>query len=118
MTRRASKATVPRKRRKVLSGDRHVIERAFASPAGFGGHPAIATVFFAAPGAPDHLSAARESLIEEQAVKAAATAWDNILVTRFLAPDVFQLRRAVARFVTSFRARLGGAPVMPRFWSL
>lgn len=101
-----------------LSGDRSVIARALASPAGFGGHPAIATVFFAAPGAPDHLAHAREILEDVQTVKAAATAWDNILVTRFVAADVFQLRRAVARFVTGLRAHLGRAPVMPRFWSL
>lgn len=101
-----------------LSGDRQVIGRALASPAGFGGHPAVATVFYAAPGAPDSLAAARDILGDREAVKAAATAWDNILVARFLAPDVFLLRRAVARFAAAFRAHLGRAPVMPRFWSL
>ena len=100
------------------SGDRDAIGRALASPAGFSGHPAIATLFFAAPCAPDSLAHSREVLAGETNVKAAATAWDNILVARFLSPDVFELRRAVVRFVTSFRAHLGRAPVMPRFWSL
>jgi urease accessory protein len=92
--------------------------RVLHSPAGFGGHPAIATVFYAAPDAPAHLATAREILEGVTSAKAAATAWDNILVTRFLASDIFLLRRATARFITGFRAHLGFAPVMPRFWSL
>lgn len=100
------------------SGDAGILAKALASPAGFGGHPAIGTVFYAAPNAPEHLSSAREILEGEAKVKAATTAWDNLLVVRMLAPDAFTLRRAAARFITGFRAHLGLAPVMPRFWSL
>lgn len=94
------------------------IAKALASPAGFGGHPAIASVFYAAPNAPEHLATARDILEGETKAKTAATAWDNLLVVRMLAPDALTLRCAAARFITGFRARLGFAPVMPRFWSL
>lgn len=96
------------------------IRRALASPAGFGGHPAIATVFHAAGDAQDRLSEARAILehAPEASVRCAATTLDSLLIARFLALDAFTLRRSVARFVTGFRATLGRAPVMPRFWSL
>lgn len=100
------------------SGDAEDITQPLHSPAGFGGHPAIGTVFYAAPNAPEHLSSAREILESEAKAKAATTAWDNLLVVRMLAPDAFTLRRAAAHFITGFRAHLGLAPVMPRFWSL
>lgn len=96
------------------------IQRALASPAGFGGHPAIATVFHSAPDAQDRLSEAREILASAPGttVRSAATTLDGLLLARFLAPDAFTLRRNVAHFVTGFRTALGRAPVMPRFWSL
>jgi urease accessory protein len=100
------------------SGNVELLGKALHSPAGFGGYPAIGTVFYAAPDAPAHLAKVREILEGEAGAMAAATAWDNILVTRILAADVFDLRRAAARFITGFRAHLGQAPVMPRFWSL
>lgn len=100
------------------SGDAEDITQPLHSPAGFGGHPAVATVFYAAPAAPGHLATARELLEGEDKAKTAASAWENILVVRILSADVFQLRRAAARFITGFRAHLGYAPVMPRFWSL
>ncbi len=95
-----------------------LLQKALQSPAGFGGHPAIGTIFYAAPDAPSHLVTARDILEGEAGAKAAATAWDNILVARFLAADIFLLRRAAARFITGFRAHLGQAPVMPSLWSL
>ncbi|MCB9930378.1 MAG: urease accessory protein UreD [Alphaproteobacteria bacterium] len=95
------------------------VGRALASPAGFGGHPAIATVFHAAPDAEARLTEARALLDRTpETVRAAATALDGLLVVRFLAPDAFLLRQSVARFVTGFRVHVGRAPVMPRFWSL
>ena len=96
-----------------------LINRTLASPAGFGGYPAIATVFHAAPEAETRLAAAR-TIIEHipDTARAAATALDGLLIARFLAPDAFTLRQSVAQFVTGFRAHLGRAPVMPRFWSL
>jgi len=77
-------------------------------------------VFHAAPDAEERLSDARAILhgVPGTAVRSAATALDGLLLARFLAPDAFTLRRAVAHFVTGFRAALGRAPVMPRFWSL
>ena len=96
-----------------------LINRTLASPAGFGGYPAIATVFHAAPEAETRLAATR-TIIEHipDTARAAATALDGLLIARFLAPDAFTLRQCVAQFVTGFRAHLGRAPVMPRFWSL
>lgn len=99
--------------------ERNDIARALASPAGFGGYPAIATVFYAADGAEARLAEAR-ALLEgiPGTTRAAATALDGLLIARFLAPDAFTLRQSVTQFVTGFRAHLGRAPVMPRFWSL
>lgn len=95
------------------------VARTLASPAGFGGYPAIATVFHAATGAEARLAEARALLARTpDTARAAATTLDGLLVARFLAPDAFTLRQSVARFVTGFRATLGRAPVMPRFWSL
>ncbi len=96
------------------------IQRALASPAGFGGQPAIATVFHAAAAAETRLAEARGILERAPGTttRAATTAFDGLLIARFLAPDAFTLRRSVAHFVTGFRAALGRAPVMPRFWSL
>ncbi len=103
----------------VLRLGERSIARTLASPVGFGGYPAIATVFHAAAGTESHLPAAR-ALLEQmpQATRAAATTLNDLLITRFLAPDAFTLRQSVARFITGFRATLGRAPVMPRFWSL
>ena len=96
------------------------VASALASPVGFGGHPAIATVFYAAGDAEERLGEARAILDGGAATTAhtAATAFDGLLLARFLAPDAFALRRSVAHFITGFRAALGRAPVMPRFWSL
>ncbi len=103
----------------ALRLEEHSVGRALASLAGFGGYPAIATVFHAAPAAESRLAEAR-GLLERTpaAVRTAATAFDGLLVIRFLAPDAFRLRQCVARFVSGFRACLARAPVMPRFWSL
>ena len=95
------------------------IQCGLASPAGFGGYPAIATVFYAAANAEIRLTEAR-ALLEDlpKTARAAATALDGLLIARFLTPDAFTLRQSVASFVRAFRASLGRASVMPRFWSL
>jgi urease accessory protein len=92
-------------------------EGALQSSVGFGGYMAIGTILYAAPDAEQQLPTARD-ILDGSASKCAATAWDNLLIVRILAADVFQLRTSAAHFVTGFRAHLGRAPVMPRFWSL
>ena len=85
---------------------------------GFGGHMAVGTILYAAPNAESCLGQARAILDAGLPAKCAATAWDGKLIVRMLANDVQSLRAATAHFIRAFRAHLGRAPVMPRFWSL
>ena len=101
-----------------LSGDRSVIGRAMGAVAGFHSRPAVGTILYAAPNAESCLGQARAILDAGLPAKCAATAWDGKLIVRMLANDVQSLRAATAHFIRAFRAHLGRAPVMPRFWSL
>lgn len=82
---------------------------ALARPALLGPNRAFATLLHAAPDAEARLAEARACLAGE----AAASAWDGRLVVRWVAPDGFALRQALARFLAGFR----GAG-LPRVWSL
>jgi len=80
-----------------------------AAPATFAGARAAATLVYAAPDAEDRLDAFRGVLTE----RSAASAWDGLLVARFLAEDGFALRRALAPALEHLR----GAP-LPRVWTM
>jgi urease accessory protein len=75
-----------------------------------GGGRAVATVLHVAPGAEGRRDEARAAL-DGAASECGVSAWDGILLARFLSPDPQALRADLARFVT----RLRGAP-MPRSW--
>lgn len=75
-----------------------------------GGHRALATLLYAAPDATTRIDAAREWL-DGGACESGASAWNGLLVVRWLAPSIGALRRDAARFMTALR----GAP-MPRVW--
>jgi urease accessory protein len=74
------------------------------------GGRAVATILHVAPDAEGRREDARAAL-DGAASECGVSAWDGILLARFLSPDPQALRADVARFVT----RLRGAP-MPRSW--
>lgn len=82
------------------------------SVATLGGNRALATMIYVAPDAEDRLSQARD-LLDFTDVEAAASAWNGMLVIRFLAVDAFPLRAALTAFLTQFR----GAE-LPRVWHM
>ena len=79
------------------------------------GARAVATLLLVAPGAEAVLERARGLLPAGDAshVRAAASAWGGRLVLRFMAGDLMEMKRAVARVL----AGLPGASV-PRIWQL
>ncbi len=74
------------------------------------GARALATFLHIAPDAERQLEAAREALAGA-ASECGATAFDGMLLARFLGADPQALRADIARFIEAFR----GAP-MPRSW--
>lgn len=79
-------------------------------PAIAAGAGALATLVVAAPDAEARLDAARE-ILAEAPCEAGLSAWNGILVARFLAPDAARLRAAAVPLIEGLR----GAP-MPRVW--
>jgi urease accessory protein len=90
-----------------LSGQ---IDEALARPALGGGARAAATLLHIGPGAEARAGAARESLADA-ASDFGASAFDGMLVARFLSQDPRSLRADLSRLVEEFR----GAP-LPRSW--
>ncbi|MEM7721802.1 MAG: urease accessory protein UreD [Pseudomonadota bacterium] len=84
---------------------------AAASPAGLYGAIAVATLSLFSPTAADRLDALRNALPTD--IRAAASAWDGRVTARFLAPEAFPLRKAVARVLPI----LTDAP-LPRVWQI
>lgn len=80
-------------------------------PAGLGRAVAVATLTLMARDAEDRLDALRAVLPRE--VRAAASAWDGRLTARFMAPEAYPLRRAVARVVENVTR----GP-LPRVWQI
>lgn len=90
-----------------LSG---AIGDALDRPTVAGGNRALATLLYAAPDATARIEAAR-GWLGGGACECGASAWNGLLVVRWLAPSIGALRRDAARFMTALR----GAP-MPRVW--
>jgi urease accessory protein len=90
-----------------LDGD---ITRILAHKAVASGARAWATAIAAGPGVEARLEEAR-GLIEAEGIEAGASAWNNILVARFLASDPRPLRNCLVRFLMAWR----GAPA-PAHW--
>ncbi|SFI36971.1 urease accessory protein UreD [Jannaschia pohangensis] len=92
-------------------------ERLVLGPGVFGGNGplgtarAFATLVLVSPGAADALAPLRDVLPKDEAVEAAASAWDGRLVVRMLAAEAAPLRRALIRAIVTLR----GTPV-PRVW--
>ncbi|MBV9079066.1 MAG: urease accessory protein UreD [Methylobacteriaceae bacterium] len=79
-------------------------------PALGGGCRAVATLLHLAPDAPARLDEAR-ALLQASVAPCAASAWNGLLLVRWLAPEIGALHRDLARFMTAFR---GAA--LPRAW--
>lgn len=84
-----------------------------AGAAGLDGAVAVATLSLFAPDAPDRLARLRAVLPADGPVRAAASGWDGRVVARFMAPEAWPLRVAVARAVQT----LTDGP-LPRVWQI
>lgn len=82
-----------------------------ANRATLNGNRAMTTLVYVAPDAEQRLVQARALLPTD--IEAAASAWNGLLVARFLAPDAQPLRAALIAFLTEFRGR-----AMPRVWHM
>jgi urease accessory protein len=86
------------------------IAAALARPAVGKGARAVATFLHVGPDAEAQVEAVR-AMLDDASSECGVSAWDGILLARFLSPDPQALRSDLARFVTRFR----GLPV-PRSW--
>jgi len=88
------------------------VRQAFARPMVLDGNRAMATVRYIAPDAHARLDEMR-SLLAESAIPAAASAWNGLMLVRFVAPDGYCLNRELVRVLAAFR----NGP-LPRAWML
>jgi urease accessory protein len=99
--------------RLVFAEDVHLggfVEKTLGRKAVGAGARALATVLYVGPDAEARREEARAALDGARA-ECGASAWDGMLVARFLSPDPQVLRADLVRFLERFR----GAP-MPRSW--
>ncbi|HEY8579651.1 MAG TPA: urease accessory protein UreD, partial [Beijerinckiaceae bacterium] len=92
-----------------LAGD---AARLLAAPATGGGARAFGALVYAAPDAADALDALRGALAAAEGCEAAATAFDGLVIARFIAHDGAAARAALARALALLPH---AAP--PRSWS-
>lgn len=83
-----------------------------ARPAVAAGGVALGTCLYVAPDAQERLEEAR-SLLETCACECGASAWNGLLVARFIGRDIETLRRDATSFLMGFT----GSP-LPRVWGL
>jgi urease accessory protein len=93
------------------------------APAGLGGARASAMIVHAAPDAAGRLDAAREiqdaGLASLPGLRGGATAFNNLLILRWLGDDAYAVRQAFGRFWRAFRASAAGLPpVLPKLWDV
>ena len=92
--------------------------QALAHPACLDGARALASVVYVGEDAGRHLDAAR-GFVKAEGCFAGVSLVDGVLVARWLAARPLDLRRALARFWTSFRALAAGLPPrLPRIWHI
>jgi urease accessory protein len=73
---------------------------------------AYANLIYAAPDSESRIDEMRKILRDGSGVSA-ASAWNGLLVTRFMARDYYTLMQDLARVLRAFRGRL-----LPRLWSI
>jgi urease accessory protein len=94
-----------------LDGD---LTQILKHPACFDGARACATAVVSNPG---HLDLVR-GLIGDDAVEAAATIVNDLLIVRWLALDAVALRRSFEKFWSGYRAAEGLPAQLPRLWHI
>lgn len=100
--------------RDALRLDETIAER-FAAMNGFAGADTIASAFYVADDAADHLNDAR-ALIEASSVRAGVTLVNGMLVARWLG-GATEVRAALTQYLANFRATVAGWPArLPRVW--
>ena len=88
------------------------IAETLARPAIAAGNRALASLLYVAPDAEERIEEARGHL-EGAGSECGASVWQDMLLVRWLAPDIATLRRDVVRFMNPFRGR-----PLPRVWHL
>ncbi len=86
--------------------------RTLAGPAALNKNLAFATMLWATPDAHLHLDRLR-ALLKNTHIRCAASAWEGVLVSRFIAPDAYTLRCALTPIIESFTKS-----ALPRVWQL
>jgi urease accessory protein len=93
------------------------VRQLLTAPFGFGTAVACATLVYVGADAAQQLEAVR-CAIDREALPAAATAFDGLLVIRILAPHATTMRLAVRTLAAEIRKCAAGLPPrMPRVWS-
>lgn len=101
-----------------LDGD---LSMPFASAAGLADARAAGMVLYVADDATDRLEMARDlqDLTQVDGVRAGATAFDRVLLLRWLGVDASDVRAAFGRFWSAFRAEALGRPArLPTLWRI
>ena len=101
-----------------LDGD---LSMPFASPAGFADARAAGMVLYVADDAAGKIELARDlqDLAQVDGVRAGATAFDRVLLLRWLGVDAGDVRAAFGRFWSAFRAEALGRPSrLPTLWRI
>lgn len=83
-----------------------------AQPAVFGPNRALAVLLYVAPDANERLDEAK-SLLRELNVEAAVSAWNGMMVVRFICEEANMMRSAIKKYLLGFRGR-----DMPRVWHI
>jgi uncharacterized membrane protein len=85
-------------------------------PAGFDAATAYATLVYVSTSAPEFLKTAR-AFLETCQTRNYATAFEHILLIRWLSRDAFQLRQDYGRFWAFLRNTVSDLPaVLPNIW--
>ncbi len=88
------------------------LEDIFASKCTFRGQRALASLLYVAPDAQNRLDQARR-ILDGISIEAAASAWNGILLVRFLAPEGQELRDCLGKYLVAFRGEN-----IPRVWQV
>ncbi len=93
------------------------VKKTLAQKCLFGGHAALASLLYVAPDAQDRLEQARKIVADRnftgQNIEMAASAWNGILLVRFLAANAQELRWCLNEYLVDFRQQS-----LPRVWQI
>ncbi len=101
-----------------LDGD---LAARLSAPAAFDGAAAYASLIYAGADAAAHLAAVRALAVEQSSeqLRIGASQFRDLLILRFIARDVFALRKSFTQAWAALRAAAGGLPpALPRLWAI